>query len=91
MNWQNELQELLARASESPKAIAAVSTFSSAAGVMTAAQILTGFAAGAAVFSGLGCSLVLIRLNIIKIQNEQIKTRMLREKALEAGIDLDED
>lgn len=91
MNWHYELQALLQSAAESTRLNAIVSTFSSAAGLLTLGQFLTGIAAGAAVFAGLGCSLVLIRLNMIKIKNEHLKNAMLRARAEENGIELRED
>lgn len=92
MTWLTALKSAAESASESPKATAAVSTFSSLAGVATAAQWLTGIFGALAVLAGIGCSLVLIRLNWIKGENEKIRGRLLREKAAEHGVNLsDED
>lgn len=91
MNWHYELQALLQSAAESTRLNAIVSAFSGAAGLLTLGQILTGLAAAAAVFAGLVCSLVLIRLNLINIRNAHIQTAMLRARAEEKGIELRED
>ena len=91
MNWHNELQTLSEHVAESPKTVAIASSFSTAAGLLTVAQILTGFAAGLAVFAGLACTLVLIRLNLLKIRNEQMTLQLLRKRAAENGVDLEED
>lgn len=91
MSWSFELQSLWQSAAESTRLNAVVSAFSSAAGVLTLGQVLTGIAASLAVFAGLGCSLVLIRLNTIKIRNEHLRTAMLRADAKEKGIVLRED
>lgn len=91
MNWNSELTTLAERVAESPKTVAVASSFSTAAGLLTVAQVLTGLAAGLAVFAGLACTLVLIRLNLLKIRNEQITLQMLRQKAASSGVDLTEE
>lgn len=91
MNWQNELQHTLQRAIESPKTTAVASTFSTLAGVASIQQWLTGIASTLAVFAGLVGVIVLARLNWVKIENEKIRGRILREKAAELGIALDSD
>lgn len=91
MNLHSEFQHLLQRAAESTGVNTTVSVFSSAAGLLTIGQVLTGLAASAAVFAGLACSLVLIRLNLMKIKNERLKTAMLRARAEDSGIDLRDD
>lgn len=89
MNWQSELQLVAQRVIESPKTTAAASAFSTAAGVATFQQWITGVASTMAVFAGLIGVLVLARLNWIKSRNEEIRGRILREKAVELGIDLE--
>lgn len=91
MPWQNDLQSAIERVAESPKTTAIVSAFSTAAGVASFQQWITGIASTLAVFAGLIGVLVLARLNLIKSENEKIRGRMLREKAVEQGINLEED
>lgn len=87
-DWQIELQSAVDRVVESPKTIAIASTFSTAAGLASFQQWITGFGAGLAVWGGLFGVLVLARLNWIKSENEKIRGRLLREKAQEMGVDL---
>ena len=91
MNWQNEYQNVVERVAESPKTTAIVSAFSTAAGVASFQQWITGIASTLAVFAGLIGVLVLARLNLIKSENEKIRGRLLREKAEELGINLEEE
>lgn len=95
MTWlnvlQTELHAMVQRVAESPKATATASAFSTAAGLASIQQWLTGWASTLAVFAGLIGVLVLARLNWIKSENEKIRGRILREKAEELGIDLMED
>lgn len=86
---RNALQNIAERASESSKATAAVSAYSTAAGLASIQQWITGIGSTLAVFAGLIGVLVLARLNYIKSENEKIRGRILREKAVELGIDLD--
>lgn len=88
MNWQNEFQTMAERIVENPKATVAASAFSTAAGLASFQQWITGTGAALAVWGGLIGVLVLARLNWIKSENEKIRGRMLREKAHEMGIDL---
>lgn len=91
MNWQSELQHVATRVAESPKTTAAASAFSTAAGVASFQQWITGLGSTMAVFAGLIGVLVLARLNWIKSRNEEIRGRILREKAVELGIDLEDE
>lgn len=91
MNWRNGLQSAFERVVESPKTTAAVSAFSTTAGLASFQQWITGMGASLAVWGGLIGVLVLARLNWIKSENEKIRGRMLRKKADDLGIDLMED
>lgn len=88
-NLRSALQSIAERAVESPKTTAAVSAYSTAAGLASIQQWITGIGSTLAVFAGLIGVLVLARLNYIKSENEKIRGRILREKAVELGIDLD--
>lgn len=90
MNWKSELLNVIDQLADNPKVVALASGFSSGAGVLTVAQLLTGLAGGLAVFAGLACTLVLIRLNLLKIRNEEIQNRMLRQKAADSGVELED-
>lgn len=89
MNLRNELQSVAERVIESPKTTAAVSAYSTAAGMASMQQWITGIGSMLAVFAGLIGVLVLARLNLIRSENEKIRGRILREKATEMGVDLD--
>ena len=91
MHLRSVLHDMADKAAESFKATAIVSTYSAAAGVATFQQWITGIASTLAVFAGLIGVLVLARLNLIKSENEKIRGRILREKAGELGINLEED
>jgi len=88
MNWQSEFQSAVERVLESPKTTAAVSAYSTAAGLAALQQWITGLGSTLAVFAGLIGVLVLARLNWIKSENEKIRGRLLREKAHDMGVDL---
>jgi hypothetical protein len=96
--WLSELQSVLDKIAESPKSTVAASTFSTAAGVATAAQWLTGMAAGLAVFAGLIATIILARLNWLKgeqakqeIENQRLRNQVLRKKAVDLGIEIEDD
>lgn len=91
MSLRNVLHGIAERAIDSPKVTAAVSAYSTAAGVATIQQWITGIGSTLAVFAGLIGVLVLARLNYIKSENEKIRGRILREKAVELGINLDDE
>jgi len=92
MNWLNDFHVAIERVVESPKTIAAAtvatSAFSTAAGLASLQQWITGLGASLAVWAGLLGVLVLARLNWIKSENEKIRSRLLKEKAHEMGVDL---
>jgi hypothetical protein len=91
MSLRSVLHDIADKAAESSKATAVVSAYSTAAGVATLQQWITGIGSTLAVFAGLIGVLILARLNYIKSENEKIRGRILREKATELGIDLSED
>lgn len=88
INLRTVLHDVAQKALESPKTTAAASAFSTAAGLATLQQWVTGVGSTLAVLAGLVGALVLARLNYIKGENEKLRGRILREKAIELGIDL---
>lgn len=88
MNWLNDFHVAIERVIESPKTTVAASAFSTAVGLASLQQWITGLGASLAVWAGLLGVLVLARLNWIKSENEKIRSRLLKEKAHEMGVDL---
>lgn len=105
MNWHvlmmkmsDELRAVGERLVESPKTTAAASAFTTAAGVASFQQWLTGFGSQLAIYGGLAGVLVLARLNWLKGETEKERRRfeqerriLQRSKAAEMGIDLDKE
>lgn len=90
-NLRSVLHNIAERAVESPKTIAATSAFSTAAGLASLQQWVTGIGSTLAVFAGLIGALALARLNYIRSENEKLRGKILREKAIELGIDLEKE
>ncbi len=88
INLRSLLHSVVEKALESPKTTAVTSAFSTAAGLASLQQWVTGIGSTLAVLAGLVGALVLARLNYIRGENEKLRGRILREKAIELGIDL---
>lgn len=88
---RNGLQNIAERLLDSPKTTTAISTYSTVAGVASMQQWITGIGSTLAVFAGLIGVLVMARLNLIRSENEKIRGKILREKAIDLGVELDEE
>jgi len=72
------LSSILDKVTENPKVTVAASTASTFAGVATAAQWLTGVAAGAAIFASLVATIALARLHWLRGEQSKIEAEKAR-------------
>lgn len=105
MNWReitmqmsDELRSVGERIAENPKTTAAASVFTTAAGVASFEQWLTGIGSQLAIYGGLFGVMVLARLNWLKGETEKERRKFEQErrllnrmKAKEFGVDLDKE
>jgi multisubunit Na+/H+ antiporter MnhF subunit len=96
--WREGLQIAIDRVLESPKTTVAASTFSTTMGIATASQWITGVIGWLAALAGLIATIILARFNWLKgehakleVENQKLKNEMLRKKAAELGIDIDDE